>query len=251
MGGGGNGGSIGTLQLCFGDEDRHKGNRRFDNGENGTNNITSKITEQKYASGLILFLASLLDQYSALLSSAPYKTKMMSSGFIGAVGDLLVQKLEVSDNREFTLDIRRAAVFSFVSALYIAPAIHNWFEFLNKVGLAIIPPQFGRVAKAALMIIFDQTIGAIVVTFGFFYAFEFFNTVLPGGLPRDKSFFALASDSVKKNFWRTIVGNWTCWPAINFINFLFIPQNFRVLFSNFAAIFWNMFLSQVANSKEA
>ena len=249
-GGGGNGGSSGIPQLCFEDDDPRAGKRCCSDNEKVVNVIATNDTKQKHASGFLLILASFLDQYSASLSSAPYKTKMMSSGVIGTIGDLLIQQLENYGKKESSLDVRRAAVFCLVAAFYIAPAIHNWFELLNNMAINIIPSHFGRVAKAALMIMFDQTIGAIVVTFGFFYAFEFFDSLLPGGTPREKSFFAIANNSVRNNFWRTIIGNWTCWPAINFVNFLFIPHKFRVLFSNFAAIFWNMFLSQVANSKK-
>ena len=171
------------------------------------------------------------------------------AGVIGTVGDILIQRLENRNKIDFHLDVRRSLVFFCVSAFYIAPAIHNWFEFLNNFASSVIPPNLGKVSKAALMMLLDQTLGALMVTCGFFYAFELFNSLVPGGPPRSKSFVALANDSLKNNFLRTIVGNWTCWPAINFINFLFIPHNFRVLFSNIAAIFWNMFLSQVANSK--
>jgi hypothetical protein len=44
-----------------------------------------------------------------------------------------------------------------------------------------------------------------------------------------------------------MIANWYCWPIINFVNFLVIPLNYRVLFANFCAVFWNMYLSNVAN----
>jgi hypothetical protein len=62
------------------------------------------------------------------------------------------------------------------------------------------------------------------------------------------SFLASAYRLTKDSLWRTLVINWYMWPLINFLNFLVIPLQFRVLFSNIAAIFWNMFLSSVANA---
>ena len=247
-GGGGDGGKGEIPRLFLSAGDSHNDNLHGNNDEQ-ENNIVANMMNQKYASGFTVLLTSLLDQYSALLSSSPYKTKMISSGIIGTVGDILIQKLENKSNRDFSLDFRRSAVFFFVSTFYIAPMIHIWFEFLNYFTAVAIPSKFGKLATAALMMIFDQTVGAVAVCFGFFYAFEFFNAYLPGATRRTESFLKLANNAVRSNFQKTIIGNWSCWPAINFINFLFIPHKFRVLFSNFAAIFWNMFLSQVANTK--
>ena len=53
--------------------------------------------------------------------------------------------------------------------------------------------------------------------------------------------------STKNNLKETMIANWYCWPIINFVNFLVIPLNYRVLFANFCAVFWNMYLSNVAN----
>jgi drug/metabolite transporter (DMT)-like permease len=56
-----------------------------------------------------------------------------------------------------------------VTAFYIAPVIHSWFDFLGKLPL---PAGLSDPVKAAAMMIVDQTFGAVGVTIGFFYAFE-------------------------------------------------------------------------------
>jgi hypothetical protein len=63
-----------------------------------------------------------------------------------------------------------------VTAFYIAPVIHNWFDFLNKMP---IPSGLSDPVKAAIMMLVDQTFGAVFVTIGFFYAFEFVRVHIP------------------------------------------------------------------------
>ena len=62
-----------------------------------------------------------------------------------------------------------------------------------------------------------------------------------------ETFWDAGTKSTKNNLWETLVANWYCWPVINFVNFLVVPLQYRVLVSNLAAVFWNMFLSNVAN----
>ena len=68
---------------------------------------------------------------------------------------------------------------------------------------------------------------------------------LTAGAP--SNFLLAGWKSTKSNLKETMIANWYCWPIINFVNFLIIPLNYRVLFANFCAVFWNMFLSGIAN----
>lgn len=107
---------------------------------------------------------SFLDSYSKALESHPYLVKILSSGFIGGLGDVLIQLISTK-----SFDLRRFIVFTSVAAFYIAPVIHVWFNWLSKIPM---PASFNNVSKALVMMIVDQTVGASVITAGFFYAFE-------------------------------------------------------------------------------
>jgi len=115
--------------------------------------------------------------------------------------------------------------------------------------------SFNNVKKALAMMAVDQTVGATVITAGFFYAFELAQRMIPpySGSTNVISFLSTVLEAgwscTLKNLWTTLVVNWYCWPIINFVNFLVIPLPYRVLFSNFASVFWNMFLSSVVNAK--
>jgi len=195
---------------------------------------------------VIAALAKLLAFYSNLLTKHPYSTKIVSSGFIGGLGDVLIQLYEGRAKGDaFAFDYRRLAVFTAVTAFYIAPVIHVWFNMLATMPM---PVGAGNVMRAAIMMLADQTVGATVITIGFFYAFELSQKLFPpySDVPL-LSFLDAGLKSTKNNLWITMIANWYCWPVINFVNFLVVPIQFRVLFSNFAAVFWNMFLSSVAN----
>lgn len=77
----------------------------------------------------------------------------------------MIQNFEMrKSNKSF--DYRRLLVFFTVTALYIAPVINVWFNWLNN-GMPL-PPGLTNVARAGIMMIADQTIGAVGVTVGFF-----------------------------------------------------------------------------------
>ena len=109
------------------------------------------------------------------------------------------------------------------------------------------PGKINEVWKALSMMVVDQTVGATVITIGIFYAFELAQKLIPPYSSSPESFLTAGLRTTKNSLWETLVANWYCWPIINFVNFLVIPVNYRVLFSNLAAVFWNMFLSSVAN----
>lgn len=109
---------------------------------------------------------NLLGWYTYQLEKRPTTTKVVTSGIIAAVGDILSQVLL---NPGAVLDFRRVAVFGTIGALYFAPVIDAWFTFLGKLP---IPRNWSDTARAAAMTLVDQTVGAVIITSGFFYAFE-------------------------------------------------------------------------------
>jgi hypothetical protein len=62
-------------------------------------------------------------------------------------------------------------------------------------------------------------------------------TVLEGGSATD------ISNKLRRNYVSTLIANWSVWPAIQFVNFLWVPPHLRILLVNSASIIWNTFLS--------
>jgi hypothetical protein len=117
---------------------------------------------------LIILFKSLLDSYGKLLETSPIKTKIVTSAIIGALGDSIIQIYESTKTKK-KFNFRRLVVFSTVTGLYIAPFLHVWLDYLNVLPFL---SKLGNVQKAFSMLLIDQTIGAIAINIGFFFAFE-------------------------------------------------------------------------------
>jgi hypothetical protein len=73
-----------------------------------------------------------LELYNNKLENFPIQTKMISSGVVGGLGDILIQLVQSGGNWK-ALDLRRLIVFITVASLYIAPVINIWFNWLSKL----------------------------------------------------------------------------------------------------------------------
>lgn len=56
------------------------------------------------------------------------------------------------------------------------------------------------------------------------------------------------SKRLETTWWPALKANWVLWPAVQFVNFTFLPLQYRLLFANVISIGWNSYLSWV-NSK--
>lgn len=204
-------------------------------GSRCLNRVASSLSQHPFGS-----------HYNRLLSSFPYPTKMISSGIVGGFGDILVQTLSCLRRKEpIFIDLKRLRVFTSVATFYIAPTIHLWFEFLERLK---IPKSLGegKTMKSVVMILADQTVGATLISAGFFFAFELvrlhqLNFSYSSSLtfaqaqffilrtPRNTLFEALLAgyEMNKRHLWRTLVVNWYYWPIINFLNFRNVPLQYR------------------------
>lgn len=118
---------------------------------------------------------SFFSKYEHMLQTYPYSTKLITALIIGALGDVLTQLLFAYKAKQFLgFDLRRILVFSAVSALYFAPVLHVWFNYLNE----ITKKQTSPVRKALTMMLLDQTFGAVFVNMIFFFVFELVKHIL-------------------------------------------------------------------------
>ena len=56
-------------------------------------------------------------------------------------------------------------------------------------------------------------------------------------------------EKVKLCLWPALRANYLVWPALQIINFRFVPLQYQVLFTTVGVFFWNIFLSDVANRR--
>lgn len=136
-----------------------------------SNKYSKKISQNCVSSASLNFelLSEVCSQYNNALQKYPISTKMITSGIIGMLGDSLIQNIGILKSPKEKFDFRRLFVFNIVTCFYIAPVTHYWFEFLNSIPF---PADVPNIVKAAIMMIIDQSFGAIPITAGFFFAFE-------------------------------------------------------------------------------
>ena len=251
-GGGGDGGFLPPDNLT----------EEFEGSNGGDITISSDMS-------LSLMLYQVCSWYTKSLATRPLITRMATSALLGALGDWLCQRLE-SKTTVFSCNYRRLLVFSLVNGLFLATVIHKWFQFLagmpilkglNALQQALLmveisPPSFTHTSTSSspstsshfLQVSIDQTIGAVGTTIGLIFAFEFINRCIP---PFEKKFITFPSDAVaavKDRLGPILLANWTCWPLIQFLNFLLVPEIYRVLVVSLFQLVWNVFLSKILNT---
>ena len=186
--------------------------------------------------------------YDAQMVKRPIITKMWTSFIIGAFGDMLSQLL--SKTTGGGVDAYRMVPYGLSQLLYFGPVMHFWFQAVDGFGKLPVLAGSSSVVKTLAMTAFDQTVGATLVISGFFMFFTVWSAVLAGtffstGLP---ALLATGAAKVGADLWPTLVANWKLWPAANFLNFKFVPLDYRVLFTNIVAIIWNIYLSAMVRS---
>lgn len=147
-------------------------------------------------------LETLLDSYSHQLERHPYRTKILSSAFVGGLGDFLIQTIQTESG---VIDMRRWLVFTTVAGLCVAPAIHLWFNWLASLPY---PSKYGKDRVALIQLFIDQTLGAVIINGGFFYAFELVQALFPPYPLTSTNFFDAGTHAVMRNLWPTLVANW-------------------------------------------
>ncbi len=92
-----------------------------------------EMEQQPYGGSASYFIIEgtrkLWNAYTESLLQQPLLTNMVSSGLTGLAGDAMAQKLQ---GRE-SLDLWRFLVYGFMSILYVAPFVHFWFAFLERI----------------------------------------------------------------------------------------------------------------------
>eukprot|EP01117_Protostelium_nocturnum_P000132 TRINITY_DN1020_c0_g1_i1.p1 TRINITY_DN1020_c0_g1~~TRINITY_DN1020_c0_g1_i1.p1 ORF type:complete len:201 (+),score=53.86 TRINITY_DN1020_c0_g1_i1:137-739(+) len=181
--------------------------------------------------------------YIHLLKSNPIQTKTGTAITLGFLGNVVTQKIF---EKQPSFDWSRALkVLPYYAVMM--PIAHFWYKFLDalferrrqrqknedegkaekpKTGLAVIDSTVLK--KLALdELIFDP-----------FCIVLFYSVV---GLLERKSLSQIGQ-KIRKEYWETQLMSWRLWPAVQLINFAFVPGDFRILFVNVVSFMWGIFL---------
>lgn len=183
---------------------------------------------------------SLRLSYSSLQSKYPLLMTMLLSSFVAIVGDVLSQALTGSR------DFRRVSIFALLGGLFFGPVLHYWYGVIGRFGgqLQKKYPTMPKVVRVLCQVGLNQSVGAVLINVGFIFSF-YALTCLVRGTP---FMLSTASQLVKSKMGTSLRANWSVWPLASFLNFLLVPAQYRVLFTQCVAALYNMLLSLIANS---
>ncbi|OZJ06834.1 hypothetical protein BZG36_00067 [Bifiguratus adelaidae] len=123
----------------------------------------------------------------------------------------------------------RFATYGFL----IAPPVGRWFAFLEK-RFPLRPGSGGSATLATVKrVAVDQTVWA---PFGIALFFTIMGTLEGHGIQG-------VQEKFRDAYWPAFKANYTVWPAVQFVNFRYLPLQFRLPFVSTCGIAWNAYLS--------
>ncbi len=174
---------------------------------------------------------TIFNRYSNALIEKPYKTKMLTAGVLGAIGDCMCQTLVEKKSFRENYDYQRTFNFTMIGALLSAPFCHLWYM---KGAPAICQAvSTNKKLYPYISLVADQTLIATSTMAMFLFISEYLKDFRVND----------AVKNVKRKWKEAIVTNYKIWPPLILINFLLVPPHFRVLFTNFLGFFWGIYLS--------
>lgn len=191
--------------------------------------------------GLVLVgkIKRLNASYMHLLDNHPCQTKSISAGFVTAIGDVLAQCIERwVEGTSFVLNFHRMWAFTIAATVFVGPFVHYIYELLWLIGRRLEDVGVPKTWRTMIQVIFDQTVGVWTFYPTYFYVHALVEALVMNKFPD----FSQIQGKIKNELFGVIVSNYKLWPIANYVNFTYVPENLRVLFSNFVSILWNAYL---------
>ena len=181
-----------------------------------------------------------LANYHRLLKSHPLTTKAATSCVVSLVGELIGSYIKgraarcKGDKAHPFVNWQRLCVFGVYGAAITAPVFHWWYGALEKIVAALkLPPRLSNVVKIALdrALITPPFLFFTIAYLRYFQTFSAQDTMT----------------SVRNVYAAALYTNWRVWTPAQAVNFFCVPLEYRVLFGNVVALWWNVYLSMSAS----
>lgn len=213
----------------------------------GDSNVDTVSSTRTTLDTVTNFFHGLLTQYQEALSNKPLETKMYTSCVVSLLGEVIGSSIKQSryrglmaankNNNRYTVanmppvfDLKRLAIFGVYGLALTGPIFHWWYGFLEKtvrswniVGTANV---LTKIALDRLVL----TPPFLLLTLIYMQFMQSFN-------------MAKTSAAVKNIYASALYLNWRVWTPAQAVNFKFVPLEYRVLFGNLVALWWNIALS--------
>ncbi|XP_009598375.1 peroxisomal membrane protein PMP22 isoform X1 [Nicotiana tomentosiformis] len=172
-------------------------------------------------------------KYLTQLQLHPLRTKAITAGVLVGSSDVIAQKISGVKR----LQVKRILLLMLYGFAYSGPFGH----FLHKLMDVIFQGKKGNttVAKKVLL---EQLTSSPWNNFFFMMYYGLVVEGRPWGLVKNK---------VRKDYPSIQLTAWKFWPIVGWINYQYMPLQLRVLFHNFIASCWAIFLNLKARSVTA
>lgn len=121
--------------------------------------------------------------------------------------------------------------------LCLGPILRGWYLTLER----FIPSTSRPVLEGFKKMIPDQVLFAPCISAGFFWI----NNTFAGGT------FEQLKEKLKERYVETLLNGYKLWPAVQMVNFSFVPFQYRVGVVQLVAVLWNAYLSWQVNRPTA
>eukprot|EP00741_Cyanophora_paradoxa_P024976 tig00000334_g24109.t1 len=175
--------------------------------------------------------------YKEVLARHPLRTIAVQSAVIGAMGDVVAQRIEGKH------DPRRVAKLFAWGFCFNGPVGHFFYGYLDRRF-----PTSGGWGNVARKVCINSALLSPVINFLFLSFVRAVDVALEGDAGR-------IPEEVKAKLeaeWLPSYLNSLCfWPAVHAVNFGFLPAEYRMLVLSVASVFWTAYLSFVGHRAAA
>ena len=173
----------------------------------------------------------------------PIPTKSITAACIATTGDFMSQKLEAYLAEEpFILDQIRLKTFFLCGLVYVGPFIHRYYDLLATFA-RWLKTKYMATNKQQIIcqLILDQTLAVAIFFPLYFYVYECLESLVRWTTPSLSRAHSKCLEQIKD----VILMQYRLYPLANIINFGYVPEQLRTLFSNTVSVFWNIYLCSV------
>ncbi|XP_057959887.1 peroxisomal membrane protein PMP22 [Malania oleifera] len=171
--------------------------------------------------------------YLLQLQLHPLRTKAITAGVLAGCSDAIAQKISGIKR----LQVRRLLLLVLYGLLYSGPFGH----FLHKLMDILFKGKKGNKTTAKKVLLEQLTSSPWNNMFFMMYY----------GLVVEGRSWWFAKSKVRKDYPSVQLTAWRFWPIVNWVNYQYMPLQFRVLFHSFVASCWSIFLNLKARSSVA
>ena len=156
--------------------------------------------------------------------------------FVFSTGDVISQVANPKVDKG--VDYKRSLYTGALGIAMNGVCLHVWYRIIDRVFGAAMASKRTVILKC----IADQLVYA-PFSIGVFLSFA---SAKQGGSLADIS--QRTENKMSQSFVSTWMADCTLWPFANFVNFSFVPINYRPTFAGITQLIWQSYMSTVANS---